>query len=118
MTSTIVAGQRVSTPLLVTGYQSVRKANNVFNDVLGGGLDTTLSPAGLRTGTLVLLFANETDAAACEGMHTGTEVLRFNDSDYPSIIMNYVPSGSITRALDDQSRTYWTLSIDFQEVTL
>ena len=118
MASSIIAGQRVSTPLLVTGYSSTRKANNVFNDVLGGGLDTTLGKAGLRTGTLVCLFANEVDAAACEGMHTGTDVLRFNDTDRPSIIMNYVPSGNITRALDDQSRTYWTVSIDFQEVAL
>jgi hypothetical protein len=109
-------GVETSRPLLVTRYESRRQSNHIFQQVIGGGQDVTMRPASLRTGTLVCLFRSEAEAQNCEAMHSGTSVLTFADSDLPTVGMKYVPSGSITRALDDVSRVLWTVSIDFQEV--
>lgn len=109
-------GVETSKPLLVTSYESSRQSQNVFNPIVGGGMDVVLYPASLRTGTLVCLFDNEADAKFCEDIHSRTTVLTFSDSDHPTIGMTYVPSGSIARALDSASRLLWTVSIGFQEV--
>lgn len=114
--TTINNGSTTITPIQVLGYTSARPANNVFHPTLGGGLDVTLIPAGLRTGTLTFLFDNEDDAAACESVHSLTAVLRLLDPDLDTVGMFYVPNGSITRALDEDTRAVWTVAVDFQEV--
>lgn len=115
--NTTVSVPRTSTPVLVTGYDSVRASTNVFQDVLGrSNPDVSLSPAGLRSGTLTCLFASEVEAYECERMHIGTAVLTFNDSDLQTVGMDYVLGGSIRRQLDPESRLYWTVAIDYQEV--
>lgn len=108
----------VSRPLLVLGYSSARSGRNVFQDVLGSGVqDVTLVAAGLRSGTLTYLFASESEAAACERLHAGTDVLTLADTDLTSVGMSYVLAGTLNRSLDSESRTLWTVSVDYREVT-
>lgn len=106
-----------SRPLLVMGYDSARSSQNVFNPILGrSNPDVTLFPATPRTGTLLYLFASEQDAAECERMHLGTDLLTLTDSDLQTVGMTYALDGNLRRQLDAESRTYWTVSVDFQEV--
>ncbi|WP_182501103.1 hypothetical protein [Frigoribacterium faeni] len=105
-----------SNPIQVVGYESNRESKNVFHDVLGGGQDAALSPAGLRTGTLTYKFLTEADAYECELMHSGTGVLKFRDDHLTTIGMAYVPDGSITRELNVEGRVFWLVSVAFREV--
>lgn len=115
--NTTVTVPRSSSPLLVMGYDSARASQHVFNTVLGRNYpDVTLMPAGLRSGMLTFLFASEADAAECERMHAGSDLLTLADSDLTTVGMTYVASGNIRRQLDPESRVYWTVAVDFQEV--
>jgi hypothetical protein len=106
-----------SNPQMVVGYDSARAGQNVFNSVLGrSNPDVTLLPAAPRTGTLTYLFTNEADAAECERMHQGTELLTLADSDLSTIGMTYVLDGNLRRQLDPETRSVWTVAVDFQEV--
>lgn len=115
MSSSITNGVVSVVPIVVVGYESTRASNNVFHQVLGAGTDVTLRPASLRRGKIVCVFATEQEAVDCEALHTGTSVLQFADSDLPLAAMSYVPDGSITRKLDQESYL-WMVEIDYQEV--
>lgn len=107
----------LSRPLQVLGYESQRASANVFHDVIGrSNPDATLRPAGLRTGTLSYLFDSESMAAECERMHAGTAVLSLDDPELPTIAMQYVADGSITRQLDSDTRALWLVGVAFREV--
>jgi hypothetical protein len=119
VSSIITDGATVTQPLTVDGYQSARQSRHVFNTVIGRAYpDVTLAPATQRRGTLRLVYTTEAAAAACERIHAGTAILTFTDSDLPTAGMTYVVDGSITRQLDPESRFLWTVTIDYQEVTL
>lgn len=106
-----------SSPLVVVGYDSARAGRNVFNPVLGRGYpDVTLQPATPRTGTLTFLFTSEADAAECERMHRGTDLLTLTDSDLSTIGMTYVLDGNLRRQLDPETLSVWTVAVDYQEV--
>lgn len=116
MSASVTDGMTSVLPLLILGYQSVRTARNVFNEVIGRSQpDVALNPASPRTGSLVMLFATEADALACEQLHSGTALLSFADSDVPTAAMTYVPSGNITRQLHE-NQVYWIVTVDFREV--
>lgn len=115
--STITDGTTTSTPVAVLGYESKRSGQNIVHAVIGrADPDVTLRPAGLRTGTLTLLFESEADAAECEVMHAAAVVLAMADSDVSTVGMSYVVSGAVTRSLDDASRSLWTVAVEYQEV--
>lgn len=108
---------RTSSPALVVGYDSARAGRNVFNPVLGRGYpDVTLQPATPRTGTLTFLFTSEADAAECERMHRGIDLLTLTDSDLSTIGMTYVLDGNLRRQLDPETLSVWTVAVDYQEV--
>lgn len=105
-----------SQPLLIDGWEESAETRNVVNEVVGGGVDYTLYPASLRSGQFVAVFEDEDDAAELVRMHQQAARFTIQDVDRPTVAMLYIANGTITRALDDESREYWLVTIPFQEV--
>ncbi|RPE75196.1 MULTISPECIES: hypothetical protein [unclassified Frondihabitans] len=107
-------------PDLVTGFESTRDSQTLFHSVIGRAYpDITLRPASLRRGTLTMLFASgdaESLSATAEDLHAAAGLFELTDPDRASVAMTYVVSGAVGRALEDETRDAWLLSVDFQEV--
>ncbi|QQD75105.1 hypothetical protein I8920_09510 [Curtobacterium sp. YC1] len=103
-------------PLLVDGWEESAEGKNIVNPIMGGGVDVTLQAASKRTGSFVLVYTDESDAQAAFEMHRKAAVFTLSDSERPSVAMTYVLAGDLTRALDDESREFWLVTVNFQEV--
>lgn len=118
MANTITDGTTVVTPQLILGWEAAQETRNVIHSVIGKAApDVTLKPAGLRTGTLELLFLTAADALTARTMLT--QALPFLIESDEAFLDNFrfVVSGSISSVLEDTTRSLWTISVDFQEVT-
>jgi len=102
-------------PVLVLGYETSRRSQNIYHDVLGGGQDVTLRPAALRTGTLRLLFADEDSARDAVAMHAKAALFYFEDPDRRIATMYYAIDGDVRLALHEQ-RELWTVDVAYREV--
>lgn len=118
MADTITDGTTTITPHLIDGYRSERAAGNIIHQAADNPaeVDVTLRPAGLRTGTLRLLFLTLTEALAAEAVHAAAGELQLGSTDHPGLNMSYVANGAITVELDDETRNLWLVEVDFQEV--
>lgn len=117
MTTTLTQGAQTVIPVQVLGYSATRQARNLTHNIIGQSAPAvTFKPAGLRTGTLKLLVLKLADALAAENLHTGTGICHLVDTDLPLLGMNYVATGSVVVELDEDTRSLWTVSIDFEEV--
>jgi hypothetical protein len=117
MTTTLTKSTTVITPLQVLGYSSTRVSKNILHNILGrSDVDVTFNAAGLRSGTLSLLFSNYVAAQACEAIYASTGAITLADTTNTTLGMKHVSSGNIVVTLDDESRLYWTVAVDFQEV--
>ncbi|MCS5513993.1 carbohydrate binding domain-containing protein [Curtobacterium flaccumfaciens pv. betae] len=105
-----------TSPLLVDGWTESAVTRNIINSVLGGGVDVTLQPATKRSGSFTLVYQDEESAVEAFEMHRKPAVLTLTDTDRPSVGMDYVLAGDLTRALDDESREFWTVTVNYQEV--
>lgn len=112
----------VITPEVVNGYDAAREARTIVHTILGRpDPDITLRPAGLRSGTLTLVFATGAAAASAEAALLFPQVLVLSDPDVPQVAMSFVvgPEGQAsTRSLDLDTQTVWLLELPFQEVTV
>lgn len=147
MTTHVTNGTLTFFPTVVDGYESARETATVVHQILDrANPDVTIRPAGLRTGTLRLVFANpdvayigalitiggyvfentdpnsplsaEQMARACEDAHAQGGVFTLMSTDRYSIEMSYVANGTIARSLDEDTRQVWIVEIDFHEVVL
>lgn len=117
MSTIITASTGVQTaPLLVDGWTESVESRNIINPVMGGGVDVTPLSAGKRTGSFVLIYGTEADAKAAFELHRLAATFRLSDSDLPTLDLTYVLSGSLERALDDESRVLWFVTVNYQEV--
>jgi|GEM_PF-6125030 len=103
-------------PLVVNGWEEAANGLNVINPVVGGGFDVTLRGTSLRNGAFELVYEDEADAAAAFAMHRRPSTFTITDSDRASVGMRYVVDGQISRALDEEERTYWIVRVEYQEV--
>lgn len=104
-------------PVLVGAFESTRDSGNLVHDIDGGPDDVTFKAAGLRTGTLPLLFTEGAASRTAEEAHaTGTVFTLVTDD--ASIAMSYVlaEGGRLSRRRERSGE--WVLSVDFQEVKL
>lgn len=118
MANTITDGTTVITPELILGWDATQETRNVIHTIIGKAApDVTLKTAGLRTGTLELLFLTAADAITARTMLT--QALPFLIESDEAFLDNFrfVVAGAISSVLEDTTRSLWTLSIDFQEVT-
>lgn len=104
------------TPDLVLGFESVRAARTILHDVIGASdLAVTQRPAAKRSGTLSLLFEDETASKQAEDLHAAVGKFALVTDELGTVGMAYVVSGDIKRSLDD-SRKLWLLDVNYQEV--
>jgi hypothetical protein len=118
MATTLTNGSASIAPKQVLGFESTRTAGTKAHAVLGQSAPAvTFAPMGLRSGSLKLLVANLADALAAEALHAQIGICHLIDTDLPLLNMNYVVNGSVTIALEEETRLFWTVSVDFQQVT-
>ncbi len=143
MTTIITHADGTIFPTLIEGYESTRDSGNVAHPIVGSdNPDYTLRPAGLRTGTLTLLFADtpastgyvieddyvvpveipeqsaEDASLVCETVHASAQVFTLTTADRATILMTYVvrAGGKIIRTLDRDTRSVWLVAVEYQEI--
>lgn len=120
MTTTIaqLGSAVVLTPFMVLGYEATYSTKNVGHKALGKRSSTyTVNGSGLRAGTITFLFLTEAAKTAAVQALTSAAVFQLSTTDLGSINMQFVAAGDITEKLDDETRTSWTVAVDFEEVT-
>ncbi|NYF29232.1 MULTISPECIES: hypothetical protein [unclassified Microbacterium] len=116
--TTITHASGTIVPTVVDGYEASSEARSIVHTVMGRtDPDITLRPAGMRTGTLSLVFATRAAAWAAFAILRVPQVLTLTDPDVPEVGMSFVVAGgSISMGLDDETRSVWTVSVPFHEV--
>lgn len=105
-------------PDVIDGYSADRVTRHRFVDVIGTDeQDVYVYPAGLRSGTIVGVFADESAAHQLGEWLSGTYPVQFTSSERPALDMLFLANGRVTVALDDATREVWTVTAQFQEVT-
>ena len=116
--TTITHAAGVITPTIQDGYAAKIASRNRVHTILGRrDPDITFRPAGLRTGTLPLVFESRADAWAAAGTLVLPQQFTLTDPDVPEINMVFaVPEGDLEPTLDPDTRSVWLLNVPFQEV--
>lgn len=116
-TSTDPAITEAVQPTLIDGYSADRVSRHRFVDIVGSdSQDVYVYPAGLRSGSIVAVFAVEADAHRLADWLAGTYPVEFASTERPVLDMTFLANGRITVALDDQTREVWLVTTQFQEV--
>ena len=117
MSTTITHASSTITPDLIDGFNAARQSANIVHQILGlAEPDVTIRPALLRAGTLRLIFSDETASKDAEDLHATGGIFTLASTERASIDMDYVVSGTVRRYLSPETRNYWVLEVDFQEV--
>lgn len=116
--STISHAGGVINPTEIDGYEPSIPVRNIVHTILGrSDPDVTFRPAGLRTGTLSLVFELEADAWAAVAALRVPQVLTLTDADVAVVNMSFVVApGELRPTLDDATRSVWIVEVPFQEV--
>lgn len=117
MTTTITSGATTITPELVTGWESTNDTFNIVHDILSKSTpDITLRGSTSRAGTLTMLFLTEGACETARALHAGANVLTLASTDITAANFSYVVAGTIATTLEDTTRRYWTLTVDYKEI--
>lgn len=117
MTTSISDGTDTFTATLMDGYTASRPSRNVPHAILGSNAPAvSLRPAGLRTGSLRLLFALHATAVSATALLASGAELTLDDTDFPTINMSFVLDGDVELSLDEDTRSVWWVQFEFQEV--
>jgi len=105
-------------PTLVDGYEASIEARSIVHRILGRtDPDITARPAGLRSGTLSLVFASRAEAWAAVTVLREPQSLTLTDADVPEVGMSFVvANGALVPRLDDETRSVWILTVPFEEI--
>lgn len=106
----------VTYPRLVLGYETSRESRNVVHDLIGGGIAVALVAPRPRSGDLRLFYPEEVDAWGALELHSLEAVFTLTEASRPAVGMTYVVNGSVSLALDDNTRKNWVVTIPYQEV--
>lgn len=149
MVTSITHGSDNIYPQVVDGWSSTRTRPNRISPIVGSeNVSVTVRPAGLRRGTLRMIFGDsvstggsgyaiidgilvslddvpvtpaEDASRTAELLHaTGTGIFHLSDPDRPTLDLYYVvdQDGAITRELDDETRDVWIVTVAFHEVSV
>lgn len=115
MSTTILHAGGVITPRLVDGWTGTRDAGSIVHDILGRAVpDVTLRPAGTRSGTLRLIFIDETAAADAEAVLSSAAVFTLASDERATIGGDFVVQDRVERELDDGTRNVWIVSAGYR----
>lgn len=118
MTNIITGTGGSHVPDLIDGYRSTRTSRNVLHTLAGSQEPAiTLRPAGLRRGSLTALFSVQAEALALEADLAAGQTLTFDTDELTDVDMTFVLDGSLVVELDRDTRSRWTVTFDFQEVS-
>jgi hypothetical protein len=114
--STITAGARVHTPVVIEGAESDSPSRTIVHDTLGGTAVVTLRPAGPSRGRVSAVFTTEAAARDLESDLRLAQTFTMVRDDLASDVVVFVPQGSVHVQLD--TRTYmWTVSFEYVRVS-
>jgi len=115
--TTISSGTLTFTPELVTSWGTSQQSRNVLHEIIGKtDPDVTLKPSSTRSGTLEMLFTSATLANTARGILANGTIFTISDSETWLNGLDFVMSGTISSALEDETRHLWTITADFTEV--
>jgi hypothetical protein len=107
---------------LVEGWDESIQPGNVVHQLLdAGSVAIVAATAYPRTGTIKMVFSNDSAAAsraaahACRGQHAIPGVWTYQDDSLPETSLHYVVNGPV-RCYVSASRRYWRVDVPFQEV--
>lgn len=114
--ATISDGSTTITPTLRLNASDSYASRNIVHELLGGGVAITFGGEPKRTGTLDLYFNSETSANTAYAFLKNGYVFQLADTDAPTLNMNFVIAGNISREWNTDTLNSWLISFDFQEV--
>lgn len=115
--ATITAGTLTFSPQLITAWETSQDSRNVVHAIIGrADPDVTLKPASTRTGTLEMLFLSASAANTARGILGAGAIFTISDSETWLDGFNFVMSGTISAALEDETRQLWSVTADYTEV--
>lgn len=120
MTTTITydGGPAITPRLALIGsHERERQSRTVTHEILGGPPVFTLRPASTSTGTLMLLFTNEQDAADAYDAHELAAVFTITDTTRGALNFTYVVDGAIRSRLDPDTADTWRVEVQYRETT-
>lgn len=104
-------------PTLVDGWVTTQESRNIVHNVIGSVFPrVTMKPAGTREGTLRMFFLTAGEAEAARSVMVRDEVFTCNVDEFTLSPFNFVVSGNVVSALEDDLRRYWFVEVDFTEV--
>lgn len=118
MGTVITHNAGVIAPASLEGWRAGSEARTVIHHVLGrSDPDVTFRPAGMRKGSLVLVFNNGPEAYAARAVLTTPQVFTLTNDAISEVQMSFVVAdGDISDVLGDAGQ--WTLSVPFHEVAV
>lgn len=105
-----------TTPFAIDGFEGTSESGNIVSELLNGELAVTLYGDRERTGSLKLVYTDDTAAEAARALLARPTSFVLTTPERPVIGFTFVRAGSITTALHDAVRAVWTFSVGFQEV--
>lgn len=117
--TTITNGTATIAPTIVTGWKAARSVRTIAHDIIGrSDPDVTFAPAGLRSGTLEVLFDDEAAATVAFDLLIGAYEWTLADPDRASVGMTFVVAGGDAEFdLEDESRDLWLIRVPYREVS-
>lgn len=100
-------------------YDAAREVRTQVHPIVArADVEVTLHPAGLRTGTMQLVFSDRAAAFAAWQAHAEVGVFTLTDTDVPAAGMAYVVVNTLQLTMDPETDGAWLLRVGFQEVQL
>lgn len=121
MSTTITHAGGIITPSALRGWSASAPINSRVHNILGRpDPDITVRPAGLRRGTLTLVFGTGAEAYAARGVLAVTQPLTLVNSGVAQVSMTFVVAtesgGELGEVLGRAGE--WTITVPFQEIVL
>lgn len=119
MTQTISAVPALAAPIvpdLVQAYDWTSASRNQLHPIYGrADVEATLHPAGLRSGTMLLVFQTKAAAFTAYAALRGVGIFTLTDTDVPEASLTFIVQDQLNLKKTD-GRITWTVSVGFQEV--
>lgn len=113
MPALITSGSLVVAPVALSAYASDQDGGTIVHRILGGGVDVTLRPVDLRTGSMSIDFATDSAAATARTRLSGANVWTLAHSDRTTVNMRFIVR-RLSQVIDGGGR--WSLTIGWEEV--
>lgn len=105
-----------TTPVLIDGWEPDAESGNIIHELIDGTIAVTVIGDRPRTGTLSLLYTDDTTAETARALLARATSFTLVDAGRPVVNMAFVRQGRITPAMHDEVRSVWRFGVGFQEI--